>query len=137
MHSSTAQPVDALQSQERDRIAETQRVLADLADRSLWRGLPGLTYGRALRVLLPWTHAAIRFRERARMKQALLYSRCRRIALAIGARLVARGVLESRDDVFFLTVTELDELLARTAMFPNVRDEIRVRRRAHEHLAAT
>jgi pyruvate,water dikinase len=133
-----ASPVDALRAQESDRIAETNRVLTDLEGRSLMGGVPGVTYGRALRVLLPWTHAAIRFRERARMKQALLYSRCRRIALEIGERLVARDVFDSRDDVFFLTVTEIDELLAGAAMFPaDVRGEVRLRRRAHERLAAT
>ena len=133
-----ASPVDALRAQERDRIAETNRVLTDLEGRSLMGGVPGLTYGRALRVLLPWTHAAIRFRERARMKQALLYSRCRRIALEIGERLVARDVFDSRDDIFFLTVTEIDELLAGAAMFPaDVRGEVGLRRRAHERLAAT
>ena len=110
----------------------------ELGDRSLWRGLPGLTFARVLRVLLPWTHASIRFRERARMKQALLYSRCRRIALAIGETSSVARVLESRDDVFFLTVTEIDELLSGAAMFPrDVRNVVRVRRRAHERLAAT
>ena len=72
------------------------------------------------------------------MKQALLYSRCRRIALAIGECLAVRGILYSREDVFFLTVAEIDELLSGAAMFPrDVRSIIRVRRRAHERLAAT
>ena len=72
------------------------------------------------------------------MKQALLYSRRRRIALEIGERLVARDVFDSRDDIFFLTVTEIDELLAGAAMFPaDVRGEVGLRRRAHERLAAT
>ena len=58
-----------------------------------------------LGALLPrWTHAAIRFRERARLKQALLYSRCRRIALAMGDGARRRGTIVERDDVFFLTV---------------------------------
>jgi pyruvate,water dikinase len=127
-----------LREQEVARVAETERVLADLGGRSLWRGVPGLTYARALRLLLPWTHAAIRFRERARMKQALLYSRCRRIALAIGDDLTGRGLIDERDDVFFLTVSELDELLSGAAMFPHqTRELVRARRRAHESLSAT
>ena len=131
-------PVEALHDQANVRAAETTRVLSELDGRSLWRGMPGLTYGRALRVLLPWTHAAIRFRERARMKQALLYSRCRRIALAIGDHLAVRATVALRDDVFFLTVQELDELLSGAAMFPHdVRALVRARRRAHERLAAT
>jgi pyruvate,water dikinase len=131
-------PVEALRDQANARRAETTRVLAELDRRSLWRGMPGLTYGRALRVLLPWTHAAIRFRERARLKQALLYSRCRRIALAVGDHLAARATIVVRDDVFFLTVQELDELLSGAAMFPHdVQALVRARRRAHERLAAT
>jgi pyruvate,water dikinase len=131
-------PANALREQEADRVGETRRVLAELGDRSLWRGFPGLTYARVLRTLLPWTHAAIRFRERARMKQALLYSRCRRIALAIGEHLVSRGTLEEHDDVFFLSVAEIDELLSGAAMFPHdIRALVRERRRAHDRLAAT
>ena len=42
-------------------------------------------------------------RERARLKQALLYSRCRRIALAIGHRLAGSGVLQDPNDIFFFT----------------------------------
>jgi pyruvate,water dikinase len=38
-----ASPVDALRAQERDRIAETDRVLTDLDGRSLVGGVPGLT----------------------------------------------------------------------------------------------
>ena len=130
-------PAEALREQESARVEETRRVLSELDGRSLWRGVPGLSYGRALRVLLPWTHAAIRFRERARMKQALLYSRCRRIALAIGQHLTAAGTLAESDDVFFLSVGEIDELLSGVAMFPHdVQTLVRVRRQSHARLAA-
>ena len=72
-----------------------------------------------LRVLLGWTQRSIQLRERARLKQALLYSRLRRVALAIGDDLCADGRLERRDDVFMLTFDELDALLAGGAMFPD------------------
>ena len=39
-------------------------------------------------LLIRWTQRAIAYRERARLKQALLYTRCRRIALAMGDRAV-------------------------------------------------
>ncbi len=58
-----------------------------------------------LRIVLRWTQAAIAYRERARLKQALLYSRCRRLALALGDQLVMRGRLAEREDVFWLTVS--------------------------------
>jgi phosphohistidine swiveling domain-containing protein len=119
-------PDDALRDQEASRLDATRRVMRELG----WKGA-------MLRVVLPWTHAAIRFRERARMKQALLYSRCRRIALAIGECLVARGTLSARGDVFFLTVHEIDELLSGSAMLPDVtRATVALRRRAHEKAGA-
>jgi pyruvate,water dikinase len=96
-----------------------------------------MTWAAPLRVLLPWTHASIRYRERARLKQALLYSRLRRIALAIGDELVRRDILSTRDDVFWLTVTELDELAAGGAMFAhNTRDMAALRASAHAKLSA-
>jgi pyruvate,water dikinase len=130
-------PADALLEQESSRIAMTKRVMADLSGRPIARLFPLPTYAQVLRLLLPATHAAIRFRERARMKQALLYSRCRRIALAIGEYLVARGALAARDDVFFLTVQEIDDLLSGASMLPDAtRSMVSLRRRAHADAAA-
>ena len=73
--------------------ARRTRVMAELRRPGRVRPCRSITYPVVLGVLLPWTHAAIRYRERARLKQALLYSRCRRIALAIGDELAT-----SRDD---------------------------------------
>ncbi len=91
-----------------------------------------------LRIVLRWTQAAIAYRERARLKQALLYSRCRRLALALGDQLVTRGHLVEREDIFWLTVSEVDELTAGRAMFPHRVPELTaMRKRAHDELAAT
>jgi pyruvate,water dikinase len=120
-------PADTLRIQAAEREAETERVLRELnpIDAAL------------LCVLLPWTHAAIRFRERARLKQALLYSRCRRIALALGTELSRRGTIATRDDVFFLTAPELLELARGGALLPgSVRETIGVRRVEHARLSA-
>ena len=53
-----------------------------------------------------------------RLKQALLYSRCRRIALAIGDRLAGSGALQDPNDIFLFTYGELDDFLSGYAMFP-------------------
>jgi len=50
--------------------------------------------------------ASIRLRERARMKQALLYTRLRHVALALADALVHANILDRRDDVLFLTIDE-------------------------------
>jgi phosphohistidine swiveling domain-containing protein len=120
-------PEALLARQQAERIAETRRVLARV----------GWTRAIPLRVLLGWTQRSIQLRERARLKQALLYSRLRRVALAIGDELCADARLERRDDVFMLTFDELDALLAGSAMFPdNLAEEIRGRLRAHADLRA-
>jgi rifampicin phosphotransferase len=125
-------PSEALARQLEEREAETRRVSYMLRGRPLATWLPFVRQHRALRVLLRLTQSAIAYRERARLKQALLYSRCRRIALALGERLVSAGLLTFRDDVFWLTVAELDELAAGTSMFPHdVRALVSLRRRAH------
>ncbi len=121
-------PRDALRAQTAARERETRGVASQL----------GASRGTVLKVLLPRVHAGIRYRERARLKQALLYSRCRRIALAIGAELARRGTIAERDDVFFLTWQEIIELTGGGAMFSgSVRQTIATRRAEHGRLSAT
>lgn len=90
-------PQEAIQQQGSERIAETAR---------LRRRLP-----RAKRPLfsrlVSSTHLSLSMRERARLKQALLYSRCRAIALAIGGHLHDEGKIERSNDVFLFTWQEL------------------------------
>jgi pyruvate,water dikinase len=130
-------PLDVLRRQEAERSAETGRVLAELRDRKLLPPLPWPTRAALVQRLLAWAQRSIGLRERARLKQALLYSRCRRIVLAIGKRLAERGCLEAREDVFFLTHAELDALLSGSAMFPDsVAELVRLRKMAHARLGA-
>jgi pyruvate,water dikinase len=129
-------PVQCMARQSDERELETARALTALGSLRI-KLFPWMTWAAPLRVLLPWTHASIRYRERARLKQALLYSRLRRIALAIGDELVRRDILSTRDDVFWLTVTELDELAAGGAMFAHTtRDMAALRASAHAKLSA-
>ncbi|MEO7366712.1 MAG: PEP/pyruvate-binding domain-containing protein [Gemmatimonadaceae bacterium] len=129
-------PVECMARQSDERELETARALTALG-RLRIRLMPLITWATPLRVLLPWTHASIRYRERARLKQALLYSRLRRIALAIGDELVRREILSSRDDVFWLTVPELNELASGGAMFARTtRDLAALRADAHAKLSA-
>jgi len=94
--------------------------------------VPAIHKGPMVRLVLRATQKAIQLRERARCKQALLYTRCRRIALAIGKRLTASGVFTAPNDVFFITYLELDELISGHAMFPGIAAEmIASRKRAH------
>ncbi|HEX2268976.1 MAG TPA: PEP-utilizing enzyme, partial [Pyrinomonadaceae bacterium] len=131
-------PAAALSRQLAEREHETRSLLRNLRGRPLTRSLPFISHATAVRIVLRWTQAAIACRERARLKQALLYSRCRRLALALGDQLTAHGHLKERDDIFWLTVPEVDELAAGRAMFPHhVQELTALRKRAHEQLAAT
>jgi pyruvate,water dikinase len=119
-------PVDLLARQQRERLLETARVLRALGLRRLY-----------VSPVLRSTQACIQLRERARLKQALLYSRLRRIVLALGARLVESGRLARPEDVFFLTSAEIDALAAGSDMFPDhVRGVIELRRAAHAEITA-
>jgi pyruvate,water dikinase len=130
-------PPERLARQEAERREETSRVLGILRRRRLLRLLPWPTAATLVSLLLRWTHTSVALRERARLQQSLLYSRCRRIVLAIGDRLAARGVLGAGDDVFFLTIEELDALVSGHAMFPDhVRALVALRRQAHADLGA-
>jgi rifampicin phosphotransferase len=122
-----------LEEQEAARRSETARILKLLHRRWLLRWLPWPRKAGLASRLLAWTQGAIALRERARLKQALLYHCCRRIALAIGERL---GDSFARpEDLFFLTHQELAALLAGTFMFPyHVRELVALRRKAHDEL---
>jgi pyruvate,water dikinase len=130
-------PADAIRAQAEEREREMERVAGTLR-RRLVGAVPGAVVAAAVERLVRATHASIRFRERARLKQALLYARLRRLMLAIGERFVADRRLARREDVFFLTHQEVEDLLAGTAMFPHgVADLVALRVRDHAALAKT
>jgi pyruvate,water dikinase len=134
---SEVSPSLRLAQQQAERAAATRRVLVQASRQRYLRWLPWPNRATVVPRLIAATHAAIALRERARLKQALLYNRLRRIALEIGTRLVRTGMLAARDDVFFLTVPELDELLSGHAMFPGETARlVALRRAAHAELDA-
>lgn len=126
-------PQARLAKQRDERLAATRAVLAAASEQPVVRGLPGPSLAALLSPVLAATQASIGLRERARLKQALLYSRLRRIALEIGRRLEAQGALGAADDTFFLTMEEIDQLLSGFAMFPaEARALVAIRREAHQ-----
>jgi phosphohistidine swiveling domain-containing protein len=105
-------PEDVTAVQMREREAVTDRIAAELSPGRWWRCVPLFSRASRFRWLLGATQGAIKLRERARMKQALLYTRLRHIALHLGDHLVARGVICQRDDIFLLTTAEVLDLFA-------------------------
>ncbi len=107
----TLSPHELTAAQRREREATTAATAAQLSP-GAWRWVPLLSRASRFRILLAGTQGAIKLRERARMKQALLYTRLRHIALQLGDRLVARGLLQQRDEVFLLKVDEVQRVAA-------------------------
>jgi pyruvate,water dikinase len=81
------------------------------------------------RQLLRATGGSLSLRERARLKQALLYRRCRRVVLTLGERLQDAGQIENTDDVLYM---HWQELLALRDGYCPPRHTIAARRRAFD-----
>jgi rifampicin phosphotransferase len=129
-------PSELLSRQREQRQVETQRVMAALSKRQLRWYLPFPRKSFIANRLIGWTQRSVGFRERARLKQALLYSRYRRLALTIGRRFVTRKLLVAAEDIFFLTHGEIESLLVGSCMFPLETAALaKLRRDAHEPLA--
>ena len=101
-------PAPGPRRQAEQRVADTARVRRELSVRRVLPLVPRMLQRAIVTRVLGWTQACICLRERARLKQALLYSRLRRIVLEMGGRLVADGRLGLADDIFFLTADEID-----------------------------
>ncbi len=94
-------PVEACATQAQSRLQATARVCEELTPVRWWRGFRVSRAGR-FRCLLHWTQAAIGLRERARMKQALLYTRLRQVLLASGRVLQAQNIIAHADDIYMM-----------------------------------
>ena len=130
-------PVEVLGQQKVIREEQTRAVLAQIAGNRNYGLLQRLGRKSLVKRFLHWTQGAISLRERARLKQALLYSRLRRIALRLGECLNENQLLEHTDDIFYLTYQEIDELASSRAMFSHgTRDLVTLRRREHARLGA-
>jgi len=129
-------PAAILDRQAEARVAETVRLRRELRSRQVVPYLPARLQAVAILRVLAWTQTCVCLRERARLAQALLYTRLRRIVLALGARLVDDGRLLQADDVFFLTSGEIEALAGGTAMFPTQTAAlVSLRRSAHVALS--
>jgi pyruvate,water dikinase len=115
-------PAAARAARALERTAALARVRARLAG---WRR-------PALGPLARACARAVGLRERARARQALLYRRLRAVGLALGGALVREGLLAEQSDAFYLTLEELADLAAGTALQPRGAARVAAVRRA-EH----
>lgn len=129
-------PENLLAEQVQSRLTATQAACAHMNPNRLLRCLPLVSRAGRFRLLLKATQGAIRLRERVRMQQAKLYVHLRHILLACGRELVRTGQLEQIEDIFQLTIDELQDTLAGQAMFPySLSLLVQQRREASDKLA--
>ena len=129
-------PIAVLKRLEKEREEETHAILKQIGRRSGGVPFAGRVKQKIFRTVLGWTQQAIAFRERVRFKQALLYSRVRRIALEMGQRLQNSEALEVPDDIFFLTTGEVLEWTSGRSMFSaGLKNLVQVRKNEHNVLS--
>lgn len=116
---------------------DRQRAAREAATAQIVAGMRGPR--RALRPLflqlVRATHTAVQLRERARFRQALLYTRLRLVVRAIGARLAWAGAIAATDDAFFLEVGELIDLAEGRTLAGGAHALVAARRSAHAQLS--
>ncbi len=125
-------PLEKLHQLEKDRIQKTEEVLAAIAGKKGLGKVFGKLKARAVRLLVKATHGSIAFRERVRLKQALLYNRLRGVLLAMGQQLVAEGCFKHQTDIFFLTYREILDFISGKTFLPNgIQSLVDLRKKDH------
>lgn len=81
---------------------------------------------------------ATRLRERGRLFQSLLFGEIRRMALALGEHLQSQDHIPHPEDVFFLHLREIEELLTGKYLFPEtIPDLVELRKKSHREMNGT
>jgi pyruvate,water dikinase len=78
----------------------------------------------------------IRNREAMRLARSRVYGLVRKLALAYGGALAAAGLLEARDDVFFLSLQELQAYAEGRSLTLDLRGLVALRKREYAAFAA-
>jgi rifampicin phosphotransferase len=107
-----------LDQQQQQRKEATGRLVSQLRTQKIVKWLPWPNKATLALFLLRWTQQAISCRERARLKQAMLYQCLRRICLALGELQVQKGSLDANDDLLYLNCEEIEAYFSGGALFP-------------------
>jgi len=113
--------------------AKTERVAPE-------SGLHRLFHRRPFKRLLAgwalsYAKARVRDRENLRFERTRIFGYARRVFRAMGTSLTATGHLETRDDVFFLTLNELLAIAEGAAADSNLKALVAIRRNEQEEAA--
>lgn len=81
----------------------------------------------AAKWLITWTKARVRDRENLRFERTRIFGYARRVFLALGRELTARGIMNAPRDVFFLTTDELLGAVEGYGLSPNIKALVALR----------
>ncbi len=126
---SNVDPVQMMEEQKRKRIETSKRVLKKLSRNPLKR--------LAFEMLLKKLQSSFVDRENLKSAWARGVSAMRRLYLAMASKLVQAGVLDSRDDIFYLKMTEVADIVTGKLRKGEFEERIEVRRKEkeqYEHL---
>jgi pyruvate,water dikinase len=101
--------------------------------------IPRLPFGKNLlfRYVLRHARARVRCRENLRFERTRLFGRVRSILRALGERLLADGLLDSADDVFYLELGEILAIWESTGTTDHLGQLARQRRKEFAHHRAS
>jgi pyruvate,water dikinase len=127
----TTSPAQASVAARLERLARQRRAAVDAAAaRASW-------HRRAwLRLLARMVELYMPLREAPKHHAMFVFQRMRLAALELGARLVTRGVIDAKDDVFFLEWAEVQELAQGRGTTHERRPRIGRRREAYARFRA-
>jgi|GEM_PF-5173445 len=116
--------------------AERLRAAAREAERENERSLPG--WARPLfRPLLIRARNTMIERDTLKFHIAKIFSEARTLAKEAGRRLAERGAIEKQEDVFYLTVEELQKILGMLPFTGDPKEIVREHKQEYENLAAS
>jgi pyruvate,water dikinase len=126
-----------------ERIIHEKNLEATKAERAFMQKIRGkhripsaLLQNGLLRFLVKRATGAIAYRERVRLKQALVYFRFKQVLLRIEKEFIKSGLLNREGDVFFLTYHEISEHLSASSMLPELTHRM-IEARRDEHVRAS
>lgn len=92
----------------------------------LWRRL-------ALSAVGNWAVNSVFRREETRFRRSLIFGFSRKLFLAIAAKFAARGFINSRDDIFYLSMEEIFEIIDSGRAPADIGKTIAARKADHEY----
>jgi rifampicin phosphotransferase len=119
------------EDRERETLARRKAAIQDVVE-NIRPTAFGWAKVEAFRVLMEWWDRFIVVRDTERNFIDRSTFALRRAFLEVGRRLVQRGLVDTEDDVWFVTVEELWPLLAGTTNMPLTRTKIAARKRDHQ-----